>query len=209
MAPRRQRLSRAESSAITRGRLLRAARTVFPAKGFYGTSLDAVADEAGFSKGAVYSQFENKADLFLAMLQELNRERAAAIAAQVDAAGSVAQVIQAAKAWWIASRGALEPQPGFTVALVEYWAWAGRDPAVAQRVAEEHERMLAEVAEVLDDAIARVGGSLPYPSIEIVRMLTALGRGVTLERHLSGDRVDLIMEPVLDYLLQAREFPLA
>ena len=59
------------------------------------------------------------------MLQELNRERAAAIAEQVGAAKSVVDVIHAAKAWWIASRNALEPQPGFTVALVEYWASAG------------------------------------------------------------------------------------
>src|SRR5947208_10574781 len=68
------RLTRAESAALTRGRLLEAAQRVFFERGFHGASLEAVAEEAGLTKGAVYSRFESKADLFLAFQEERNAQ---------------------------------------------------------------------------------------------------------------------------------------
>jgi AcrR family transcriptional regulator len=54
---------------------LDAAANVFASRGFAATSLDEVAEEAGFSKGAVYSNFSSKEDLFLAVLDEhVNRQ---------------------------------------------------------------------------------------------------------------------------------------
>ena len=70
MAPRRQRLTREESKARTRSELLRAASRLFLRKGFVDTSLSDIAEEAALTKGAVYSNFESKEDLFLALLQE-------------------------------------------------------------------------------------------------------------------------------------------
>src|SRR5271154_6402080 len=54
----------------TRDYLLQAAATVFTERGFYAASLDEVAAAAGFTKGAVYSNFKNKEDLFLALLED-------------------------------------------------------------------------------------------------------------------------------------------
>jgi AcrR family transcriptional regulator len=65
----RHRLSRGEQVERNRGIVLGAARRVFLDKGYAGASLDAIAEEAGFSKGVVYSQFDSKADLFLALLE--------------------------------------------------------------------------------------------------------------------------------------------
>ena len=58
----------------TRDYLLQAAAQVFAERGFHGASLDEVAAAAGFTKGAVYSNFKNKEDLFLALL-EANQRR--------------------------------------------------------------------------------------------------------------------------------------
>jgi AcrR family transcriptional regulator len=69
-----RRLTRAESAARTRARLLAAAQRVFFERGFHGASLEAVAEEASLTKGAVYSRFESKADLFLAYQEERNQE---------------------------------------------------------------------------------------------------------------------------------------
>jgi AcrR family transcriptional regulator len=66
----RPRLSRSESQSATRRNLLRAASRLFLRNGYVDTSLANVADEAGVTKGAVYSNFESKEDLFLALLQE-------------------------------------------------------------------------------------------------------------------------------------------
>src|SRR5271168_2584331 len=53
----------------TREHLLAAAAQVFGERGFHGASLDEVAAVAGFTKGAVYSNFKNKEDLFLALFK--------------------------------------------------------------------------------------------------------------------------------------------
>lgn len=63
-------VSRAEAQSETRRQLLRAASRLFLRDGFVATSLAHIAHEAGVTKGAVYSNFENKEDLFLALLRE-------------------------------------------------------------------------------------------------------------------------------------------
>lgn len=67
--PARRRLNREESKAKTRDDLLRAAGRLFLRNGFVDTSLADIAEEAGLTKGAVYSNFEGKEDLFLALLR--------------------------------------------------------------------------------------------------------------------------------------------
>ena len=62
--------TRGEAQAETRRELLRAASRLFLRDGFVATSLADVAEEAGVTKGAVYSNFASKEDLFLALLQE-------------------------------------------------------------------------------------------------------------------------------------------
>src|SRR4249920_1855864 len=56
--------------ALTRRHLLEAAGVVFARQGFHGATLDEVAATAGFTKGAVYSNFTSKDDLFLALLDD-------------------------------------------------------------------------------------------------------------------------------------------
>src|SRR6186997_399416 len=70
------RLTRAEQGERNRGLVLAAARRVFLERGYAGATLEAIADEAGFSKGVVYSQFAGKPDLFLALLDARIAERA-------------------------------------------------------------------------------------------------------------------------------------
>lgn len=62
------RRSRAEQKQQTREALVTAALFAFSRDGYHGARLEGIADEAGFSKGAVYSNFGNKAELFLAVM---------------------------------------------------------------------------------------------------------------------------------------------
>ena len=64
-----RRLSRAEQTDRNRAELFAAARRVFLARGYHAATLEQIADEAGFSKGVVYSRFASKADMFLALLE--------------------------------------------------------------------------------------------------------------------------------------------
>jgi AcrR family transcriptional regulator len=64
------RLTRAESQAQTRTALLEAGATVFVERGFAGSSVEAIAARAGFTRGAFYSNFASKEELFAELLQE-------------------------------------------------------------------------------------------------------------------------------------------
>src|SRR5947208_12344561 len=77
------RLTRAEQRDQTRARLLDAAEKVFVDRGFHAASVDEVAEDAGYSKGAVYSNFENKDELFLAVLERRVDSRALAAGSAV------------------------------------------------------------------------------------------------------------------------------
>src|SRR5262245_13490148 len=128
MSTRRRRpLSRAAAKDLTRRRLLDAARRVFLRQGFHATTVDMVALEAGFTKGAVYATFASKADLFLALYAERTEERAAAIEA---AAGTDAdrEVVQA----WA---DVLRHERSWLLVLLEFWIVAARDPGLRRRFA--------------------------------------------------------------------------
>ena len=75
--------TRAERKELTRELLLDAAIEVFAQRGYHGASLEDVAAAAGFTKGAVYSNFETKADLFLALLVRETARRNVALARAV------------------------------------------------------------------------------------------------------------------------------
>ena len=63
------RLTRAEQQAVTRERLLAAAERVLAGHGYGGASIDLITAEAGYSKGAIYSNFESKEAVFLELLR--------------------------------------------------------------------------------------------------------------------------------------------
>jgi len=68
-----------ESRAATRQAILKTARHRFALDGFGGTSIDAIAAEAGFSKGAVYSNFENKEQLFIEVVKSYRDDLLASV----------------------------------------------------------------------------------------------------------------------------------
>src|ERR1700758_4328395 len=127
MSPR---LTRVEQSQRNRDLVLAAARRMFLARGYHGASLEQIADEAGFSKGVVYSQFESKADLFLAMLEERIEERGAENARFVEALvaegdGPVARGL-AALAEHVTRRERADAEWGLLV--IEFRVHAARSP---------------------------------------------------------------------------------
>src|SRR5207302_10703785 len=121
--PAGQRLTREEKKAQTRERLIEAGAKVFAAKGFAATSLDEVADAAGLTKGAVYSNFDNKEDLVRAVL-EMNQRRMNSIS---DAAGDGPLEQQMAKAGQLFGDVIAEERAGFLL-LIEFIAYVLRNP---------------------------------------------------------------------------------
>lgn len=197
------RLTRAESAALTRRRLLEAAQRVFFERGFHGASLEAVAEEAGLTKGAVYSQFASKADLFLAYQEERNQrtiERAGERLAELEPGDWPPDVI--IEHW--RSRLLDEP-PEQALLVIEFWASACRDPEVHRRFSDQHDRLLRRVAGDLDAASERLGAALPMPALDLVRLSSGIAHGLTLEQLMDRETVDARMVELAFAPIQQRD----
>lgn len=97
----RGRLTRSESQARTRTELLDAAAEVFSRRGYSGASIAEIADEAGFTHGAVYSNFAGKQDLFLALYERWVAERVSGIEDVWRRDGTLAERARAGADGWI------------------------------------------------------------------------------------------------------------
>ena len=179
------RLSRPERKEQTRGDLLAAARTVFERHGFHRASLDQIADEAGYTKGAVYSHFPGgKDELFLAVLDRHIDERVPTYAATLLAQESFEASLHAI-ARHIVALG--ERDPAWTPLLVEFWTHASHDPALRAAVQERNERQTRAIATLIDELAARHDVTYALPTTEVVRGSSALARGMGLERLVAPD----------------------
>ena len=182
----RQRLTRAEKSAQTRAQLMASARQLFLRRGFHAASLELVADEAGFTIGAVYSRFGSKADLFLAILDE-HIDRIVAEVAQVAA---VDQPL-GAHAELLAGRrmALLERERDWFPLVLEFWSHAARDERLRPEFAARHERLVGAYAGLIEADYARLGLPLPLAPEVLARAVVAMGNGVALERLADPGRV--------------------
>src|SRR5438093_736449 len=97
----RRRMTRAESQAKTQADLIEAAARIFARRGYERASIVEIADEAGYSHGAVYSNFESKEDLLLALYEHWVARRVAEIDATWSAQGTLAERARAAADEWM------------------------------------------------------------------------------------------------------------
>ena len=171
------RLTRPQQVERNRGLLLDAARAVFLQRGYAGATLEAIADEAGFSKGVVYSQFAGKADLFLALLDRRiayraeENSRLVAEHSGVDALRALLR-INAQRAAEAADWARL---------LIEFRVVAARDPALNARYAQLHARTRSAFAQAVTAALAKDGLVPVYPPETFAQLIFAIDTGSTLE----------------------------
>jgi AcrR family transcriptional regulator len=177
------RLRRAEQVERNREVVLDAARRVFLARGYAGASVEAIAEEAGFSRGVVYSQFGSKADMFLALLDRRIVERAAdneRVAGDLAGTDAVRALLGAA------ARDAAA-EPGWARLLVEFRVSAGRDPELNDRYARAHARTLDALVALLGAIHERAGQTPAVPLRSMAEFMTGVGSAVALERLANPD----------------------
>jgi AcrR family transcriptional regulator len=160
-----------------------------------------VAERAGFTKGAVYSRFASKGDLFVDLLAMRRVETIRGIAALAGEAQTSADLLRVLSRWWTPR---LDSGAAWQLALIEFWASTARDPGLLQRLREEHAALFDGVAEALERAAARLEVELPAASIDIVRATTALAHGMALELVVDPDALD---EHALTQAFEALTFP--
>jgi AcrR family transcriptional regulator len=183
MSPR---LSRAEQNDRNRSLLLSAALRVFLTRGYHAATLEQIADEAGFSKGAVYSRFESKADMFLALLTDriaARTEQNASAVAELTSSGTVAGLIELA---WRTERGT----PGWRLLVTEFRVVAARDPELNRRYAAAHATTVDAVTGILSAMVERDGLSLAVPARRLAELLLAIETGIALEQLATPDAIE-------------------
>lgn len=176
---------REEKKAETRAKLLDAAAKVFARRGLAAASLDEIAEEAGLTKGAVYSNFESKEDLVNALLHARLDEPLAAIADRVAAGGTFDQRPEVAEKLFIEVS---EEQRDTFLLDLEFAIYRARHPELRERFTGGRDLQAAVAEWMQQDAQAR-GATLPLPADELAAGLFALGTGIRLAHLTDPDRV--------------------
>jgi AcrR family transcriptional regulator len=181
-----RRLSRKESQAHTRECLMLSAAKVFARRGLQQASIDEVAAEAGFTKGAFYANFKSKEELFLAMLDERFAERIEDIERVIADDGSAAQKARAAGDAFVAQ---LRADPEWERLFLEFSAYAARDEDFRQELVTRYSAMRDRIAAALQAHADAMGKTPLLPQQHVALMCCVMANGFALEKLLEGDAV--------------------
>ncbi|NMN95391.1 TetR/AcrR family transcriptional regulator [Antrihabitans stalactiti] len=172
------RLTRPESQAQTRADLIATARDLFLTNGYSKTTLDEVADAAGYSKGAVYSNFKNKKVLCLEVLDLIHTTKFGEISELLVKDQPLDKRLDDFQAWAEKTLG----DPGWTMLEFEF-------AVVARDDAELHAQLIAVLAlvrgmvvTILETTTASMNLVLPIPVEDAASSLLSLGIGLGIQR---------------------------
>ncbi len=171
---------------VVRQRLLDAAAEEFAEQGFSAARLTEVARRAGFTKGAVYSNFESKQDLFAELFAQRSLELAGRVLAEIagmsptDAVGKSGEAI----ASWMAGN------PGWLLLVLEFGVLAGRDPQIAQAYLRERRHLRSQLVELIGARASEWGVKDAFDVRTTAISLMALISGLVLEHSVDPEEVD-------------------
>jgi len=171
----------------TRARLLQAASEVFARHGYDRASLDDVAAAAGLTKGAVYSSFASKDELFYALMRERIDERLALVAAAVDRQTTLQDTTRDAGAGLVEL---IFSQADWHLLFIEFWARAVRDPSLRQEFARQRRAARELIAQFIEQQAARMEIELPAPADQLAVAVLALSNGIAIEQLADPDAID-------------------
>lgn len=182
------RMSRKEKQERTRTKLMRSASKVFCRHGMEKASIDAVAEDAGYTKGAFYANFKSKEELFLAMLDDSFGERIAEIE-RAFASTEESPPDQARHAAADYTR-ALRSDPEKQQLFLEFTSYALRDEGFRQELLTRFATMRTRLEGIYQRRADEYGLELDIPMDRVVRMVLAMVDGWLLWHLLEPDEVD-------------------
>jgi AcrR family transcriptional regulator len=165
--------------AETRRELLDAAARVFARRGFHGASVEEVSEEAGFSTGALYSNFAGKEDLFLALWEERIERRRRELREVIARSGGPSAGLAPAAADVVEHMGR---ERDWFLLYLEFLLHAARDKAFARRFATVREEGMAQLADGVAEGLKAAGIESSLEPLEIATAIRALSYGLALDR---------------------------
>jgi AcrR family transcriptional regulator len=169
----------------TRQHLLDAGAIVFGRRGYHGASLDEVAATAGFTKGAVYSNFKNKEDLFVAVLEQQ-------IYGQIhEVEAMLAEHPHPGPEQLAAIRTLITPtdEVNWTALYLEFVLYALRNPSARELLIAFRRRTRDAVQRLVEQEWTMLGSDPPISARSMATLALALFQGVDLERLIDPEDV--------------------
>jgi AcrR family transcriptional regulator len=195
--------NRAEKREANRQRILRAARSVFGARGFHAATIEGIADEAGLSNGAIYYNFDSKEELFLALLDERLGERLEHLRTTLSGHADAGDTLPAEAR--DVTRSFKESRE-WRLLLLEFIAYAARNPHFAARLQDHKRRLHAAIREALESYLIRRGITSPIGVDHLAVAVSGLANGLALEELADPGAVpDELLGQVLGLVVSAAE----
>jgi AcrR family transcriptional regulator len=184
---RRQRLTRAEARAQTRSRLLDAAAQLFARKGYGGASVEEIADTAGYTIGALYSNFGSKAQLMVELITSRASDRVTEAARIVEDSQEHGESPLKALDRMFAEVADKDtdgpPLQG------EFWLYAIRNPEVMKILAEKLEAPRENLAHLIGTALQRRSPAHLGQVDALATIMFALFDGLVRQRRIAPETV--------------------
>lgn len=174
----RKRLTRQESRQETRTRLLESASQLFAQGGYQGASVDLIAETAGYSKGAFYSNFDSKEAIFLELLDTHKHREIDGLArllAQDIPANELLDQIRDSEGW-------RNNEFNFALLSAEFQLQACRDKSFAKTYAQLHRTHRDTMAGLVSKLFAKLGRVPPADPKALADIIMALTTGLSLQR---------------------------
>ncbi|MEX3957221.1 MULTISPECIES: TetR/AcrR family transcriptional regulator [Trinickia] len=175
---KRKRLTREESRDQTRERLLEAARAMFMKKGFVATSVEDIAETAGYTRGAFYSNFDSKSELLIELLRRERDDLQASFQSIMEEGGTRQQMEARAVEYY----SQLPLEDDFFPLWVEAKLLASRDARFRVRFNAFRNEKLEWVAAYIKSFSERAGTPLPLPPETLALGLVSLCEGMQFFR---------------------------
>lgn len=173
-----RRQSRAEKQAATRAALLKSAADVFERHGYAAASVEEITERAGFSRGAFYSNFETKDELFVALIESRIEGSLGDIAAAFAAGDSAAERIRSGGEF-LDQLVARDRQ--WCLLYLDFWSRAVRDPKLRRRFAAQYDAWRSGITAMIEAQTGELGIVLDASPVELASALIALFEGYVLQ----------------------------
>ena len=181
-------LSRKEKQARTRSSLMKSAAKLFCRHGMERASIDDVAEDAGYTKGAFYANFRNKEELFLAMLDEHFEKRVEeAERAFADAGEFPPDQARHAAADFASS---LHADPEVARLFQEFYVYAIRNDGFREELITRFATLRNRYERVYRRRAEELGLELDVSMERIVRMVIAMADGWALWQLIEPEAAD-------------------
>lgn len=172
----------------TRARLLDAAAQVFAEVGLDGASVEAVCERAGFTRGAFYSNFASKDELFLMLAGAVAAQRISAVRARVEemtAAGALAAGCNPVMLVQDVMDASEDDRLGVML-MSEIRIRALRDAEFGAAYLAQEREMIASISQIITDIVSVGALGLRVPAEAAARMLVIAWDGMTVRGAMAG-----------------------